>query len=110
MQSGAHAPLKTNTSAAAIAATLNARHNFPTNFVLANSSAGPLAASGGRVATLSPYNIRNASVEGSIQLQARDFVLHQQLATFQCHDLKIVDRWMGPRFVDFRLEGPMTSF
>jgi hypothetical protein len=55
-------------------------------------------------------NIRNASVNGSVQLQTRDFVLHQQLATFQSHDLKIIDRWVGPRFADFRLEGPMTSF
>jgi hypothetical protein len=49
-------------------------------------------------------------VDASVQLQPRDFVLHQQLATFQCHDLEIIDRWVGPRFVNFRLEGPMTSF
>ena len=52
----------------------------------------------------------NASVERCFRLQARDFVLHQQLATFQCHDLKIIDRWVGPRFIDFCLKGPMTSF
>jgi hypothetical protein len=38
-------------------------------------------------AVLSAYKLANASVEGCFRLQARDFVLHQQLATFECYDL-----------------------
>jgi len=45
-----------------------------------------------------------------VHLQACDFVLHQQLATFQLYDLEIVDRRMGPGFCDFRFEDPMPSF
>jgi hypothetical protein len=76
----------------------------------ANLTAGPLAADRRPSRDAQSLNIRNVSVDASVQLQPRDFVLHQQLATFQCHDLKIIDRWVGPRFVNFRLEGPMTSF
>jgi hypothetical protein len=43
-------------------------------------------------------------------LQAGDFVLHQQLATLQLHDVKIVDRRMRAGFDYFRFQGPMPSF
>src|SRR5919198_4863702 len=50
------------------------------------------------------------SVNDTVHLQARDFVLHQQLATLQLHDLKIVDRRMRASFGNFRLERLMPSF
>jgi hypothetical protein len=56
----------------------------------------------------SVLSFRSASVDRSVLLQARDFVLHQQLATLKGHDLKIVNRWVGPRFVDLRFKGPMA--
>src|SRR5712692_881863 len=45
MESGAKAPLKTTTQAAAMAATLTARRNFPSSLLsLANSTAPPIDA------------------------------------------------------------------
>src|SRR5262249_40732845 len=38
------------------------------------------------------------------------FVLHQQLAALQFHDLKIVDRRMRAGFGNFRFQGPVPSF
>jgi hypothetical protein len=55
-------------------------------------------------------NIPAASVDKSFLLQAGYFVLHQQLATLKCHDLKIIDRWMGPCFIKFGFEGPMAFY
>jgi len=49
------------------------------------------------------------SVDESVLLQARDFVLHQQLATLQLYDLKIVDRRMSPSFANFGFQGPVPS-
>jgi hypothetical protein len=43
-------------------------------------------------------------------LQAGDFVLYQQLATLQLHDLEMVDRRMRASFDYFRFQGPMPSF
>src|SRR5262249_62202038 len=43
-------------------------------------------------------------------LQAGDFVLLQQLATLQLHNLEMVDRRMRVRFGYFRFQGPMPSF
>ena len=54
--------------------------------------------------------LRNALVESAIHLQTCDLVLHQQLATLQFHDLKIIDRGMCPGFIDFCLKRPMPSF
>jgi hypothetical protein len=48
-------------------------------------------------------------MDSSIVLQPCDFVLHQQLATLQRHDLKIIDRWMGAGFADFCFQGPVPS-
>jgi hypothetical protein len=48
-------------------------------------------------------------MDSSIVLQPCDFVLHQQLATLQRHDLKIIDRWMGTGFADFCFQGPVPS-
>jgi hypothetical protein len=42
-------------------------------------------------------------VDSYFVLQPCDFVLHQQLATLQRHDLEIVDRGMSTGFVDFGL-------
>src|SRR6266446_676345 len=50
---------------------------------------------------------RSASVDEAVHLQARDFVLHQQLAALQLHDLKIVYRRMRAGFGDFRFQGPV---
>jgi hypothetical protein len=38
-----------------------------------------------------------------------DFVLYQQLATLQLHDLEMVDRRMSAGFDYFRFQGPMPS-
>jgi hypothetical protein len=43
-------------------------------------------------------------------LEARDFVFHPQLATFQLNDLEIVDRRMGVGFGYFRFQAAMPSF
>jgi hypothetical protein len=96
--------------AAAIAATFDAQSNSCLSLVLARSTAGSLAEKGQASRGALSLRIRDASMEGSVELQTCDFVLHQQLATFQFHDLKIIDRWVGPCFVDFRLKGPVTSF
>jgi len=45
-----------------------------------------------------------------VHLKSRDFVLHQQLATFQFYDLEIVDRWMGLGFSNFGFQDPMPFF
>jgi hypothetical protein len=45
-----------------------------------------------------------------VHLKPRDFVLYQQLATFQFYDLEIVDRWMGLGFNDFGFQDPMPFF
>ena len=45
-----------------------------------------------------------------IHLQPRDFVLYQQLATFQFHDLEIIDGWMGAGFGNFRFQKPVPYF
>jgi hypothetical protein len=50
------------------------------------------------------------SVNDCVHLEACDFVLYQQLATFQFHDLEIIDGGMGAGFVEFRFQGPMPSF
>ena len=50
------------------------------------------------------------SVDDCVQLQTCDFVLHQQLATLQLHDLEIVDRRMGSSLTDFRFQCPVPSF
>jgi hypothetical protein len=50
------------------------------------------------------------SVNDAVHLQARDFVLHQQLATLQLHDLKIVDGRMRTGLGDFGIQGPVPSF
>src|SRR5258707_2084505 len=60
--------------------------------------------SGGGVAT---QLLNETSVNETVHLQARDFVLHQQLATFQLPDLKIVDRRMRAGLGNFRFQGPM---
>jgi hypothetical protein len=52
---------------------------------------------------------RDALVDDSVHLQARDFVLHQQLAALQLHDLKIVDRRMRAGFGNFRFQRPVPS-
>jgi hypothetical protein len=49
-------------------------------------------------------------MDGRVHLQACDFVLYQQLATFQLNDLEIVDRRMCPGFGDFSFQGPVPSF
>jgi hypothetical protein len=49
-------------------------------------------------------------VDGRVHLQACDFVLYQQLATFQLNDLEIVDRRMSTGFGYFGFQGPMPSF
>src|SRR6266481_904624 len=43
-------------------------------------------------------------------LRAGDFVLYQQLATLQLHDLEMVDRRMRVGFDYFRFQGPMSPF
>src|SRR5260370_1929049 len=43
-------------------------------------------------------------------LQEGDFVLYQQLATLQLHDLEMVDRRMRAGFDYFRFQGPMPPF
>jgi hypothetical protein len=43
-------------------------------------------------------------------LQAGDFVLYQQLATLQLHDLEMVDRRTSAGFDYFRFQGSMLSF
>jgi hypothetical protein len=50
------------------------------------------------------------SVNETVHLQARDFVLHQQLATFQLHDLKIVDGRMRAGLGNFSVQGPVPPF
>src|SRR5262249_44270082 len=65
------------------------------------------AGSGGRVAT--QLLVHAASVGAAVHLQARDFVLHQQLATLQLNDLKIVDRRMRAGFGNFSFQGPVPS-
>ena len=45
-----------------------------------------------------------------VHLQARDFVLYQQLATLQLDNFEIVDRRVGAGFGYFRFQGPMPSF
>jgi hypothetical protein len=46
----------------------------------------------------------------ALVLEARDFVLHPQLATFQLNDLEIVDRRMSAGISYFRFQGAMPSF
>src|SRR6516164_2269494 len=53
--------------------------------------------------------VNAASVDDAVPLQARDFVLHQQLATLQLNDLKIVDRRMRAGFGNFRFQGLVPS-
>jgi hypothetical protein len=53
---------------------------------------------------------QSSSVDGSVHLQARDFVLYKQLATFQLCDLKIVYRRVASGFVNFGFQGPVPSF
>jgi hypothetical protein len=48
-------------------------------------------------------------MDNSLVLQPCDFVLHQQLATFQRHDLKVVDRGVGTGFIDFGFQSPVPS-
>jgi hypothetical protein len=48
-------------------------------------------------------------VDETVHLQARDFVLNQQLAALQLHDLKIVDRRMRAGFGNFRFQRPVPS-
>jgi hypothetical protein len=64
--------------------------------------------SGGRIVL--SYQSWHTSVNGRIRLQARYFVLYQQLATFQFNDLEIVDRRVITGFSEFRFQGPMPSF
>src|SRR6516225_3338714 len=52
---------------------------------------------------------RDALVDETVHLQARDFVLNQQLAALQLHDLKIVDRRMRAGFGNFRFQRPVPS-
>src|SRR5260370_33386702 len=52
---------------------------------------------------------RSASVDEAVHLQARDYVLHQELAALQLHDLKIVDRRMRAGFGNFRFQRPVPS-
>src|SRR5262245_61939713 len=54
--------------------------------------------------------LRTRLVETSLLLQARDFVLYQQLATFQFHDLKIVDRRVRTGLAKLFFQGPVPSF
>ena len=49
-------------------------------------------------------------MDGRVRLQACDFVLYQQLATFQLNDLEIVDRRMSAGFGNFSVQGPVPSF
>jgi hypothetical protein len=49
-------------------------------------------------------------VNASVPLKPCDFVLYQQLATFQFHDLEIIDGWMGAGFGNFRFQSPVPSF
>jgi hypothetical protein len=56
-----------------------------------------------------PNQLAAQLMDSSIVLQPCDFVLHQQLATLQRHDLKIIDRWMGTGFTDFCFQGPVPS-
>jgi hypothetical protein len=44
-----------------------------------------------------------------VLLQPCDFVLHQQLATLQRHDLEIIDRRMGAGFIYFGFQSPVPS-
>src|SRR5258708_5180908 len=58
----------------------------------------------------SAYSLkRSASVDEAVHLQARDFVLHQQLAALQLDDLKIVDRRMRAGFGNFRFQRLVPS-
>src|SRR5262249_44110950 len=56
------------------------------------------------------FEIAQGSPSDDSCLQACDFILHQQLATLQLHDLEIVDRRMGAGFDYFSFQGPMPSF
>lgn len=109
MQSGAKAPHKTDTHATANAAAAKGRDNSSLQLPATKGTLARLSTNDNRAATLSSQHPA-ASVDKSFLLQAGYFVLHQQLATLKCHDLKIIDRWMGPRLIKFSFEGPMAFY
>src|SRR5258708_13753822 len=104
-ESGAGARVQTTITTAAAAAARNSLRIVTSPFF--RTGRRPRCAwSGGRVAT----QLLNAtSVNETVHLEARDLVLQQQLATFQLHDLKIVDRRMRAGLGNFRFQGPMPS-
>src|SRR5262249_43486516 len=89
-------------------ATARGRLRIVPSLILNRTDRRPrCAGSSGRVATQLLVNA--ASVDDAVHLQARDFVLHQQLATLQLDDLKIVDRRMRAGFGNFRFQGLVPS-
>jgi hypothetical protein len=65
---------------------------------------------GAAAESYSATKVGTPSVHGYIRLQAYDFVLYQQLATFQFNDLEIVGRRVITGFGYLSFQVPMPSF
>jgi hypothetical protein len=83
--------------------TQRARRDMGREKGVGQATYGPAATNGG-----APVQV--ASKIAALVLEACDFVLHQQLATFQFNDPEIVDRRMSAGFGYFRFQGAMSSF